>query len=180
MTEQKELCPSCGNPRFSIVRDMTARRYCSCGYYWDAPKVNEVQTWSVWYVGTIQGVNGTRLREGQHLVLKSDYDALKKENEELSTSESEYQKVCEFIAKNFGDLSCCYDAEDVIGLAQAAVDRLKSKLEKAELEVKFMKEYLNPADASFKQMIDAFRVLPKEKQDKLINLSQSLVDLENT
>lgn len=112
--------------------------------------------------------------------LKSDYDALKKENEELSTSESEYQKVCEFIAKNFGDLSCCYDAEDVIGLAQSAVDRLKSKLEKAELEVKFVKEYLNPADTSFKQMIDAFRVLPKEKQDKLINLSQSLVDLENT
>ena len=70
-------------------------------------------------------------------VLKSDYDALKKENEELSTSESEYQKVCEFIAKNFGDLSCCYDAEDVIGLAQSAVDRLKSKLEKAEAVISF-------------------------------------------
>ena len=38
MTEEKELCPSCDNPRFSIVRDMTARRFCSCGYYWDAPE----------------------------------------------------------------------------------------------------------------------------------------------
>ena len=99
--------------------------------------MTEIQIWSVWYVGAIQGVSGTRLREGQRLVLKSDYDALKKENEELSTSESEYQKVCEFIAKNFGDLSCCYDAEDVIGLAQSAVDRLKSKLEKAEAVISF-------------------------------------------
>lgn len=75
--------------------------------------------------------------------LKSDYDALKKENEELSTSESEYQKVCEFIAKNFGDLSCCYDAEDVIGLAQSAVDRLKSKLEKAEDVISFYADINN-------------------------------------
>ncbi len=59
-------------------------------------------------------------------------------------------------------------------------DALTAKLEKAELEVKFVKEYLNPADTSFKQMIDAFRSLPKEKQDKLINLSQSLADFENT
>lgn len=65
-------------------------------------------------------------------------------------------------------------------VAEAKIEDLKSKLEKAELEVKFVKEYLNPADTSFKQMIDAFRVLPKEKQDKLINLSQSLVDFENT
>ena len=64
--------------------------------------------------------------------------------------------------------------------AEAKVDELKSKLEKAELEVKFVKEYLNPADTSFKQMIDTFRILPKEKQDKLIKLSQSLVDFENT
>ena len=86
-------------------------------------------------------------------VLKSDYDALKQ------LSDAFYLKQVQLENQN----------ED-----------LKAKLEKAELEVKFVKEYLNPADTSFKQMIDTFRILPKEKQDKLIKLSQSLVDFENT
>lgn len=40
MSEQKELCPSCGNVDFAILRDMTSRRVCKCGHSWDAPEKN--------------------------------------------------------------------------------------------------------------------------------------------
>lgn len=33
---QKEKCFNCGSLEFSIVRDMTSKRVCSCGHSWDA------------------------------------------------------------------------------------------------------------------------------------------------
>lgn len=88
MTEQKELCPSCGNVDFAILRDMTSRRVCKCNHSWDAP--TKLWGWDCKCGGLPIPV--TPVTEYQKL--KYDYDAL------------------------------------------------KDKLEKAELEVKFVKEYL--------------------------------------
>lgn len=67
---------------------------------------------------------------------------------------------------------------------QAELTDLKAKYQKAvedaekyKSERDFIKEYLNPADLSFRYMIDAFKVLPVEKQDKLIALAKSLSEL---
>lgn len=59
---------------------------------------------------------------------------------------------------------------------QAALD----EIEKLRTEIEFVKQYLNPKDTSFRQMIDAFKVLPEDKQDKLIALSKSLADLQES
>ena len=56
-------------------------------------------------------------------------------------------------------------------------DKLKEENQRLRGEVEFVKQYLNPADTSFRQMIDTFKCLPKEKQEKLIDLSRSLVNL---
>lgn len=52
--------------------------------------------------------------------------------------------------------------------------KLKSTIAQLESERDFAIEYLNPADTSFRQMIDTFRTLSKDQQDKLIDLSRSL------
>ena len=35
---RKEKCKNCGSEEFSIVRDMTSRRVCRCGYEWEYTK----------------------------------------------------------------------------------------------------------------------------------------------
>lgn len=91
---------------------------------------SEVKTWSV-YISNIAGpiVTGPHIITGQSLVLKSDYDKLKEENQ-----------------------------------------RLKD-------ELSFTKQYLNPADTSFRQMADSFRDLPRDSQNKLISLCKVLVGM---
>ena len=54
-----------------------------------------------------------------------------------------------------------------------------AEIQRLREEIAFIKEYLNPADTSFRQMIDAFRVLTKEEQEKMVNLCKSLVDLQS-
>lgn len=48
---------------------------------------------------------------------------------------------------------------------------------KEKTKCEFVIEYLNPADTSFRKMIDTFRNLPKDQQDKLIDLTKSLAAL---
>jgi predicted RNase H-like nuclease (RuvC/YqgF family) len=54
---------------------------------------------------------------------------------------------------------------------------LTSKLAAAESKILFLTQYYNPKDTRFKNMIDTFVQLPKEKQDKLIKLAETLKDL---
>ena len=54
---------------------------------------------------------------------------------------------------------------------------LKAKVEHTELELEFTKKYLDPADTSFRQMIDSFAELSEDDKEKLINLAESLVAL---
>lgn len=59
----------------------------------------------------------------------------------------------------------------------SAVALLLPRLEEAELKAKFIEQYLNPADTSFRQMIDTFKSLSEDKKEKLINLTKSLVNM---
>lgn len=77
-----------------------------------------------------------------------------------------------------------HQCRDEITRLESKLTDLKAKYQKAvedadkyKAERDFIKEYLNPADLSFRYMIDAFRVLPVEKQDKLIALAKSLAEL---
>jgi hypothetical protein len=63
-----------------------------------------------------------------------------------------------------------YDRDNHLYEANAEIEKLK-------LEVEFTREYLNPKDTSFRDMMDTFRTLPDDKKDKLIALSKSLADL---
>lgn len=56
----------------------------------------------------------------------------------------------------------------------------KAENEKLKLQSDFLKEYYNPKSLAFKNMIDAFVTLPKDKQQKLIDLSKSLAALNET
>lgn len=59
----------------------------------------------------------------------------------------------------------------------SAVALLLPRLEEAKLKAKFIEQYLNPADTSFRQMIDTFKSLSEDKKEKLINLTKSLVNM---
>jgi hypothetical protein len=52
-----------------------------------------------------------------------------------------------------------------------------AKVEELQLELEFTKAYLNPADTSFRNMMDTFHELSAEQKDKLIDLSRSLARL---
>jgi hypothetical protein len=52
-----------------------------------------------------------------------------------------------------------------------------AKVEELQLELDFTKAYLNPADTSFRDMMDTFHELSAEQKDKLIDLSRSLARL---
>ena len=49
--------------------------------------------------------------------------------------------------------------------------------EKLKLELEFTKHYLDPANTSFRTMMDGFRALSPEKKGKLIDLVSSLAAL---
>lgn len=55
------------------------------------------------------------------LEVQNECDEIKAENERL---ESEYNKLCIFF-EQLGDLSCCYDAQDVVNLGQARLNDLR-------------------------------------------------------
>lgn len=61
---------------------------------------------------------------------------------------------------------------------KSAYGKLQARVAELETQLEFTKKYLNPADTSFRQMIDAFRSLSKENQEKLIDLSRSLLALK--
>ena len=65
----------------------------------------------------------------------------------------------------------------VFNQLQSENQRLKEENEKYKLEAAFWPQYYNPANTSFKSMIDAFVTLPKDKQDKLINLAKTLKEM---
>lgn len=71
---------------------------------------------------------------------------------------------------------CVNRAEEVKAL-QSELSAARAEVERVKLERDFIKQYLNHADTSFRDMVDGFMELDKETQSKLINLSQSLADL---
>ena len=48
---------------------------------------------------------------------------------------------------------------------------------KAEAEKMFVIEYLNPADTSFRHMVENFRCLSNDDKRKIINLAKSMAEL---
>lgn len=56
-------------------------------------------------------------------------------------------------------------------------DKLKAENEKLKLQLEFTKQYLNPADTSFRGMIDTFNQLSDEQKEKITNLAKALVAL---
>ena len=59
------------------------------------------------------------------------------------------------------------------------IEKLKAENERLKSELAFVQAYLNPKDTSFRQMIDSFKLLPKDKQDKLIDLSRALAAINS-
>jgi hypothetical protein len=59
----------------------------------------------------------------------------------------------------------------------SVVKELKKENEELKLQLEFTKQYLNPADTSFRVMMEAFHELSSEQKDKLIDLSRSLANL---
>lgn len=64
------------------------------------------------------------------------------------------------------------------------IDELNQDLEAAKSEISalreqlaFTKEYLNPKDTSFRQMVDNFMTLSNEDKDKIIDLSRAMAAL---
>ncbi|GEM_PF-5322901 len=105
------------------------------------------------------------------VVPKSDFDKLQSENQRLRRElEAEDHFTLLDKVRNLKQNYACMFNENIENRAE--IERLKT-------ELAFTKEYLNPADTSFREMIDAFRVLPKEKQDKLIELSKALVGVQS-
>jgi hypothetical protein len=49
--------------------------------------------------------------------------------------------------------------------------------ERLKLELDFVKLYFNPADTSFRNMMDSFHQLTITQKEKLIDLSRSLASL---
>lgn len=63
---------------------------------------------------------------------------------------------------------------------QKEIEELRTKLERATLERDFIKEYLNPRDLSFQNMMDAFMEMSPDQKEKMIDLSRSLAALAET
>ena len=61
--------------------------------------------------------------------------------------------------------------------SQRLVVMWHNKWAQERLEKQFIIEYLNPADTSFRQMMNDFAALPKSSKQKLIDLSKSLAEL---
>lgn len=60
---------------------------------------------------------------------------------------------------------------------KADYDKLKTENEKLKLQLEFTAQYLNPADTSFRTMIDNFNGLSDVQKEKITNLAKSLADL---
>jgi hypothetical protein len=54
---------------------------------------------------------------------------------------------------------------------------LQKENEELKLQLEFTKQYFNPEDTSFKNMMDGFRELSDDQKNKLIDLSRSLARL---
>jgi len=57
------------------------------------------------------------------------------------------------------------------------VEELKAKLEKVELQLRFVQMYLDPKDTSFRYMIHNFLTLSGVQKDLLIKLMETLREL---
>lgn len=70
-----------------------------------------------------------------------------------------------------------FAANNITTLATSCL-RLIEENARLRDEAAFIQEYLNPKDTSFKTMVDSFKLLSKEKQGKLIDLSRSLLAMK--
>jgi len=89
--------------------------------------------------------------------------------------------IKELIFQNIGEASMCW-SEIPSGIfdssrAEKLGDEIYEAYKKLRLELEFTRKYLDPADTSFRSMMDTFATLPPDKKDKLIDLARSLARL---
>ncbi len=84
--------------------------------------------------------------------------------------------------ENAAKQSCRYDFEpcgdSYIEGASFGYDYRQEEIDELKQQLEFTKQYFNPKDTSFQQMIDAFMVLSDEKKNQLIELSQLLLKIK--
>lgn len=68
MSEQSEVCPSCGSAEFGVARNMFSTRHCKCGATWPCPpKTVEVAIPSGWFM--LGGTALTDFKKGDKVFL---------------------------------------------------------------------------------------------------------------